>query len=107
MIDYAFTAFVLAGGFIIGLIVGIVRRHGLAGTLLDIVVGGVAAIVFVFLWFYGLGAIPGVLETVNRVGRQYPYVGGAISLVTLLTPAIGALIGLWIVSRARAQSRTA
>lgn len=106
MIDYAFTALVLIGGFIIGLIVGIVRRHGLLGTLADMIVAGIAAIAFVFLWFYGLGAIPGLLHTVDKVVRQYPYVGGALSFVTFLTPVIGAMIGLWIVSRFRAP-RTA
>lgn len=106
MIDYAFTALVLGGGIIIGLIVGIVRRHGLLGTIADMIVAGIAAIAFVFLWFYGLGAIPGLLDAVNKVIRQYPYIGGALSFITFLTPVIGALIGLWIVSRFRAP-RTA
>jgi hypothetical protein len=107
MIDFGFTFFVLVGGFVIGLVFGLARKHGLVWTLIDMVVAGVAAIAFVFLWFYGLGGIPFLREALNRIGKDIPPIGSALSFITLMTPLIGALIGLWIVSRLRRRMTAA
>ncbi len=98
---FAFPLIVLIVGGLIGLVIGLLRRHGLARTLLDIVVAGLAAVAFVLLWIYGLGAIPALRDAINSAGRSYPYVGSAVSILTLLVPVVGAAIGVWIVSRLR------
>jgi hypothetical protein len=104
MMAYALPLAVAIVGLLVGLIVGLARRHGIAGTFVDMVIAAVAAVAFILFWLYGLGAIPGVAATIDSIGRRYPIVGGAISIVTLLTPLVGALIGLWLVSRVRRGS---
>jgi hypothetical protein len=103
MMAYAVIVLVAIAGLVVGLIVGLVRRHGFAGTFLDMLIAAVAAVVFILVWLYGLGAIPGVVQTVDSVGRQYPVVGSAVSIVTLATPLVGALVGLWLFSHVRSR----
>lgn len=101
MMAYGLLLLVAIAGLLVGLIVGVVRRHGLGRTLLGMMVGGLAAVAFILFWLYGLGAIPGVVEAIDGMGRQYPVVRSAVSIATMLTPLAGALIGLWLLSRVR------
>jgi hypothetical protein len=101
MMAYGLLLLVAIAGLLLGLIVGLTRRHGIAWTFVDMLIAAIAAVAFILFWLYGLGAIPGVVQTIDRIGRQYPMIGGAISIVTLLTPLVGAAIGLWLTSRMR------
>jgi len=98
---YGVLLLVAIVGLVVGLVVGLTRRHGIAWTFVDMLIAAIAAVAFILFWLYGLGAIPGVAATVDSIGRQYPVIGSAISIVTLLTPLVGAGIGLWLTSRMR------
>ena len=75
----------IAGGAITGLILGLARRHGLVGTLLDGLAGGLIgyALVMAAMLVPGLGELPQAL----------------VLAVTLGLPVIGGFLGVALKSR--------
>lgn len=78
-------AWPMIGGAVVGLVGGLVRRHGLVGTIIDLIVGGVAG----FALTMGLTAayprlpIPSALDVPLAFGF----------------PVLGGLLGLWLKGR--------
>lgn len=107
MPDYLFVFMVLGGGFLVGLVVGIARRHGVWGTAIDMLAAGFASIAFVYGYFQLLAAFPALTDALDAFGDGYPLIGGLLMVVTSLTPLIGAAIGLWIAARLRRLTKPA
>lgn len=101
MIDIGYAWFVLLGGFIMGLIVGIVRKHGILWTIADSLVAGVLSIAIVFGWFGLFAAWPAGREFFDEFGKRNEFVKQFLQMLTLIMPVIGILIGLVIVRMLR------
>lgn len=75
-------AWPIIGGVVVGLITGIVKGHGLVGTLIDMLVGGIA----------GYALTIGFMLLSEKIK-----IPDAMSLpLSLGVPVAGALIGLWL-----------
>ena len=74
-------AWPLIGGAIVGLIGGIVKGHGLVGTLIDAVLGAIAGylLTVVFVALSGSVAIPDQLGLALSLGL--PVIGGLLAFV--------------------------
>lgn len=77
----------IAGGAIVGLIGGILRGHGLVGTIIDIVAGAIL----------GYALVMGFMIAAQNVQLPDP----ASLVLTLGLPLVGGLIGLAIGGRFR------
>ncbi len=101
MPDIGFGLFVAFGGFVVGLIVGFARKHGLVWTIADSVFAGIMCIAAVYAWF-GLWEVwPAGREYLNDLGKSSEPINQLLQALTLFMPVFGILIGLWVVSMLR------
>ena len=80
-------AWPIIGGGLVGLIGGIVKGHGLVGTLVDAILGAIAGYALVMAFM--------VLSQKVTVPES------ALLPLSLGLPVLGGLIGLWIKGRVR------
>ena len=101
MPDIGFAWFVLLGGFVVGLIVGIIRRHGVVWAIADSIVAGVLCIAAVYAWFGLFEAWPTGRDFLNDLGKRSEVINQILQMLTLFMPVFGILIGLAVVRLVR------
>jgi hypothetical protein len=92
MVDVTFTFVLFLGGALVGLVTGLVRRHGIGRTALDMIVGTLTGLAGTSLW----------IELVARAMPAYTTGNAPLSASTLMllsdilyfSPVIGALAGV-------------
>lgn len=101
MVDVTFFFVILLGGALVGLVSGLVRRRGLAGTAVEVVVGDLFGILagFAVLNFPIIATIVSAL--LGPEALQNPAVGGWMADLVYLSPVIGGFIGVGLVALVR------
>ena len=101
MVDVTYVFIVLLGGGLVGLVSGLVRKRGFAGTLAEVVVGDAFGILagFGVLHYPILATIASSL--LGPEALQNPRVAFLMSDVVYLSPVIGGFIGVGLVAFVR------